>query len=380
MLQFFESDGLRLAYIDVVPHGRDRGEPILLIHGFASNHRVNWVNPRWVETLTHDGRRVIAFDNRGHGQSDKPSDPADYHSALMAGDARRLLDHLGIARADVMGYSMGARISAYLALAAPDRVRRLILGGLGDRLVEGVGLPLGIADAMEAPSLETLTDPMQRMFRAFAEQTKSDRVALAACIRGSRQTLSKAEAARLSCPTLVAVGTRDAVAGEPHRLAAMLPQASVLEIPGRDHNHRGRRQGLQGGRVGVPRPRRRRRRLIGAPSWKVRTHRQSDASCAGWGSTAHRYICRRAALRSVSSLAYAGSRNRCSATSRGDAATGNSDGRSGSPDIPGAHSARPAAGLGSTDRPDSAGSDGSPEEWSPAADTSRQERMTDGTE
>jgi len=236
MVQFFDSDGLRLAFIDVAPHGRDRGEPILLIHGFASNHRVNWVNPRWVETLTHDGRRVIAFDNRGHGQSDKPTDPAAYHSALMADDARRLLDHLGIERADAMGYSMGARIAAFLALANPDRVRRLVLGGLGDRLVEGVGLPLGIADAMEAASLDALTDPMQRMFRAFADQTKSDRVALAACIRGSRQTLSEAEAARIVCPTLVAVGARDAVAGDPHRLAAILPHGQALEIPGRDHN------------------------------------------------------------------------------------------------------------------------------------------------
>ena len=167
---------------------------------------------------------------------DPPTDPAAYHSALMAADAARLLDHLGIERADVMGYSMGARISAYLALAAPERVRRLVLGGLGDRLVEGVGLPLGIADAMKAPSLDALSDPMQRMFRAFADQTGSDRVALAACIRGSRQTLSEAEAARIACPTLVAVGARDAVAGDPHRLAAILPRGEALEIPGRDHN------------------------------------------------------------------------------------------------------------------------------------------------
>jgi pimeloyl-ACP methyl ester carboxylesterase len=236
MIRHFSSDGLRLAFIDVVPRGRDRGEPILLIHGFASNHRVNWVNPRWVETLTHDGRRVIAFDNRGHGESDKPTDPAAYHSALMAGDALRLLDHLGVGRADVMGYSMGARIAAFLALANPDRVRRLILGGLGERLLQGVGLPLGIADAMEAPSLDALTDPTQRMFRAFAEQTKSDLAALAACIRGSRQTLGEAEAARIACPTLVAVGARDAVAGDPHRLATILPRGQALEIPGRDHN------------------------------------------------------------------------------------------------------------------------------------------------
>ena len=236
MVQFFDSDGLRIAYVDVAPQGRDRGEPVLLIHGFASNHRVNWVNPRWVETLTGDGRRVIAFDNRGHGQSDKPTDPAAYASNLMAGDARRLLDHLGIERADAMGYSMGARIAAFLALADPQRVRRLILGGLGHRLVEGVGLPLGVAEAMDAPSLETLTDPMQRMFRAFAEQTKSDLAPLAACIRGSRQTLSEAEVARISCPALVAVGTRDTVGGDPQRLADLLPRGEALAIPDRDHN------------------------------------------------------------------------------------------------------------------------------------------------
>ena len=113
---------------------------------------------------------------------------------------------------------------------------RLILGGLGDRLVKGVGLPLGIAEAMEAPSLDALSDPTQRMFRAFAEQTKSDLAALAACIRGSRQTLDEAEVARIACPTLVAVGTRDEVAGDPHRLAAMFARGEALEIPGRDHN------------------------------------------------------------------------------------------------------------------------------------------------
>jgi len=236
MVQSFLSDGVRIAFIDVAPEAPDRGEPILMINGFASNHRVNWVNPRWVETLTKDGRRVIAFDNRGHGESDKPTDPAAYHSATMARDAANLLDHLRIPRADVMGYSMGARIASFLALAEPGRVRTLILGGLGVHLVEGVGLPLGIADAMEAPSLEVLTDPMQRMFRAFAEQTKSDLPALAACIRGSRQTLSAAEVASIACPALVAVGTRDEVAGDPHRLAAMFPHGQALEIAGRDHN------------------------------------------------------------------------------------------------------------------------------------------------
>jgi pimeloyl-ACP methyl ester carboxylesterase len=236
MVQSFLSNGVRIAFIDVAPEGPDRGEPILLVHGFASNHRINWVNPRWVETLSKGGRRVVAFDNRGHGQSEKLYEPQDYRSAVMALDAAHLLDHLAIARADVMGYSMGARIASFLTLAEPERVRSLILGGLGDHLVDGVGLPVSIAEALEAPSLDSLTDPMQRMFRAFAEQTKSDRAALAACIRGSRQTLSEAEVARIACPVLVAVGTRDDVAGDPHRLAAMFPRGEALEIPGRDHN------------------------------------------------------------------------------------------------------------------------------------------------
>jgi pimeloyl-ACP methyl ester carboxylesterase len=236
VLRHFSSDGVDIAFIDVPPQAHDLGEPILLIHGFASNHRVNWVNPRWVETLSHAGRRVVAFDNRGHGESKKLYAPADYRSDLMARDAANLLGHLGIERADVMGYSMGARVASFLALAEPRAVRALVLGGLGDRLVHGAGLPAGIAEAMETPSLDSLADPMQRMFRAFADQTKSDRAALAACIRGSRQSLTQAAVERIAQPALVAVGTLDPIAGDGHALAAMLPHGEALDIPGRDHN------------------------------------------------------------------------------------------------------------------------------------------------
>ncbi|HEX8164212.1 MAG TPA: alpha/beta hydrolase [Beijerinckiaceae bacterium] len=233
-MRFFTSAGVRIAFVDFAPAGG--GDPILLVHGFASNHAVNWVNTLWTKTLGAAGFRVIALDNRGHGQSQKLYEPALYHTSLMAEDARALLDHLGIERADVMGYSMGARIAVHLALAHPDRVRSLLMGGLGIHLVEGVGLPLGIADAMEAPSADALADPMQRMFRLFAEQTKSDLRALAACIRGSRQVLSRAEVASITTPTLIAVGTKDDVAGSAQDLADLMPDARALDIPGRDHN------------------------------------------------------------------------------------------------------------------------------------------------
>jgi len=218
------------AYLD-----EGAGEPILLVHGFASTKEVNWVQPGWVETLTRAGRRAIALDNRGHGASSKLYEPSAYHSETMAEDVRALLDHLGIERADVMGYSMGARITAFLTVRHRARVRSAILGGLGIRLVEGVGLPESIAEALEAPSPDDVRDPTGRMFRNFAEQTKSDLRALAACIRGSRQTLTRAEVASIRAPVLVAVGSRDPIAGSAQALAALIPQARALDIPGRDH-------------------------------------------------------------------------------------------------------------------------------------------------
>jgi len=226
----FKNDDVEIAYLD-----EGSGDPIVLVHGFASTKEVNWVNPGWVKTLTEAGRRVIVLDNRGHGQSSKLYDPAAYHTSLMAGDVHALMQHLGVARADVMGYSMGARISAFLALEHPEAVRSVILGGLGIRLVDGVGLPESIAEALEAPSLDDVSDVQGRTFRAFADQTGSDRRALAACIRGTRQTLTREQVGSISAPVLVCVGTKDDVAGSPEALAELIPGARALPIPNRDH-------------------------------------------------------------------------------------------------------------------------------------------------
>ena len=226
----FHHGPVELAFLDA-----GEGDPIVLVHGFASSKEANWVEPGWVTTLVAAGRRVIALDNRGHGASSKLYDPADYNRAIMAEDVRALLDHLGLSRADVMGYSMGARITANLATVHPGRLRSIMLGGIGVRLVRGGGLPESIARALEAPSLGDVDDVQGRMFRAFAERTKSDLRALAACIRGGGPSLTPEAVATIRIPTLIAVGTRDAIAGSPQELAALIPGARVLEIPDRDH-------------------------------------------------------------------------------------------------------------------------------------------------
>ncbi len=226
----FDSDCVEIAYID-----EGEGAPILLIHGFASNVVTNWIDPGWVRTLVQSGRRVIAYDNRGHGKSEKLYDPEVYGAPLMAEDGRRLLDHLGIPRADVLGYSMGARIAAFLVLAHQARVRSAVLGGLGINMVRGTVGSGPIAKALEAPRIEDVVNETARSFRAFAEQTKSDLKALAACIRGPREKITPEQLATIAVPTLVAVGCNDVIAGSGPELASLIPGAQFLDIAGRDH-------------------------------------------------------------------------------------------------------------------------------------------------
>lgn len=226
----FKSEGLSIAYID-----EGEGAPIVLVHGFASNLSVNWVSTGWIDALTRTGRRVIAFDNRGHGGSDKLYDPEAYRPEVMARDAANLMDHLGIAAADIMGYSMGARITAFLARDRPERVLAVILGGLGMALVEGMKDADQIVSALEAPNLDAVSDESSRSYRIFADRTGGDLKALAACMQGSRQTLTPAELATIGAPVLIAVGGKDKVAGSAKGLARLIPGAEVLEIADREH-------------------------------------------------------------------------------------------------------------------------------------------------
>ncbi|MEM0900505.1 MAG: alpha/beta hydrolase [Pseudomonadota bacterium] len=229
---YFSHDGLLLHFVDSGEGGRP---PVVMIHGFASNIATNWINPGWFAAFEKVGMRSIAIDNRGHGKSDKPHDDEAYHPEKMADDAVALLDHLNVEKAHIFGYSMGARISAFLALRHPSRVSSLVLGGLGIGMVNGVGDWDPIADALLAPSLDDVSHARGRMFREFADQTGSDRIALASCIRTSRTLVTRGEAASISAPTLIGVGTKDDVAGDAHELADLMPNARAFDIERRDH-------------------------------------------------------------------------------------------------------------------------------------------------
>ncbi len=226
----FNSDGVEIAFEEA-----GAGEPILLIHGFASSAHVNWRDTGWVKTLTEAGRRVITFDNRGHGDSAKLYDPAGYTVPHMAGDALRLLDHLQIAKADVMGYSMGARITAWLALKHPERVNRAVLGGLASRIITGVGGGEAIAQGLEAASLADVKESIARAFRIFAERTGGDLKALAACMRAGRIKMTAEELAGINLPVLIVAGEQDDVAGSVDELVKIIPGSKGVVIPNRNH-------------------------------------------------------------------------------------------------------------------------------------------------
>ena len=228
----FQSGGITLGFDDIGP--RD-GRPILLLHGFASNRAENWKRLGWYSAFERKGIRCIALDLRGHGESDKPHEASAYDRTALVGDVVALLDHLAIDRADVMGFSMGARLALALALRHPERVDYLVLGGIGGRLFEPARDPGALAAAMTADDPETIAEPLLRSFRHFADEQGEDRLALAAFAQGPSEPFTPDMLSGLSMPVLVIAGARDALAGNPEELAAAIPGARAVAIPGCDH-------------------------------------------------------------------------------------------------------------------------------------------------
>jgi pimeloyl-ACP methyl ester carboxylesterase len=229
-MKFFTHDGTTIAYLD-----EGEGEPVVLVHGFASTKEVNWVFPGWIGPLKDAGYRVIALDNRGHGASTKYYETERYHIPEMTRDVIALLDHLKLPKADLIGYSMGARISAYAAAHYPSRVRSATLGGMGINLTQNVSSGDVVARALEAERFEDVKDQVGREFRKFAEQTKSDLKALAALSRSHQRTVPREDAAKIRVPVQIVTGTKDDIAGSGPELAELIPNSKFVSLEGKDH-------------------------------------------------------------------------------------------------------------------------------------------------
>jgi pimeloyl-ACP methyl ester carboxylesterase len=228
----FDSAGVRLHY---EVHGPADGPPIVLVHGYCSDYRLNWVGSRWQETLTGAGRRVIGLDCRGHGHSEKPHDPAAYDRAEMAADVVRLLDHALVDKADLLGYSMGGRIALEVAVDHPDRIGRAVLGGVG-RWVTGEGPRHAELTARRMRGDSSVDDAMANMFYDFAASRPiNDLEALACCILGRQRALGDEELKAATTPILVCAGDQDPIARGGDQLAAALGNGRFLALEGRNH-------------------------------------------------------------------------------------------------------------------------------------------------
>ncbi|MBO0708256.1 MAG: alpha/beta fold hydrolase [Candidatus Dormibacteraeota bacterium] len=231
----FDADGLRIHYVTA---GDPEARPILLVHGYASDYELNWVGSRWQETLTGQGFRVVGIDLRGHGHSEKPHDPGSYSLRAMAGDALRLLDHLGLERVDLLGYSMGARIGLLLCHDEPERVGRAVIAGIGLRQGTSANPAKAQLIARRMRGDTTVEDPEAVMFYNFASARPSnDLEALACCILGDHAALRPEQLASVRTPIDVIAGDQDLIAGDAPELAARLPHARYDPIPGRTHNN-----------------------------------------------------------------------------------------------------------------------------------------------
>jgi pimeloyl-ACP methyl ester carboxylesterase len=228
----FDSHGVRLHF---ELNGPNDGPAIVLVHGFCSDYALNWVGSRWQEALVNDGRLVIGLDCRGHGHSEKPHDPEAYDRATMAADVVRLLDHLGIDRADYLGYSMGGRIGLQLLVDCSARVRRAVLGGIG-RWAGSERPRHAELTARRMRGDASVDDPMATMFYEFAASRPiNDLEALACCILGAQRQLGEDELLAVPSPVLICAGDRDPLAQGADQLARLLGDGHFFEIEGRNH-------------------------------------------------------------------------------------------------------------------------------------------------
>ena len=233
MKRFSSWDGVEIAYQE---WGEETGlTPVVLHHGFVANAEANWVATGVVDALLAAKRKVIAPDARGHGHSEKPHDPGRYGEQRMAKDLAVLLDTIDAGQVDLVGYSMGAVVSLLFA-SGDERVRRLVVGGVGSGVVECGGVDRravsneSIIEALRADDPASIESPEAAAFRTLADALGADREALVA--QASSIHRGGVALDRISAPTLILAGENDPLAVRPEVLADAIPNGVLQTLAG----------------------------------------------------------------------------------------------------------------------------------------------------
>lgn len=223
---FTTSDGLKIHFLEL----GTRGSPVVLIHGYTANAEGKWLKSNIAQTLAKN-HRVIAIDARGHGRSDKPHDPAKY-GPRMAADVIELLDHLGVPKAHIHGYSMGGSILTQILARHQDRVITAIYGGSGPQETD----PKWIAQVPKDPEPPAANDPNAPRGESWSSYPGYDRAALDAVQKypwkpGDRDI----ELSKVKVPVAALVGSLDRPNARTHRLKRELAGAQITVLPGETH-------------------------------------------------------------------------------------------------------------------------------------------------
>ncbi len=241
--QYFDSNGVKIHYVV-----QGQGEPVILVHGFTASIPVQWQLPGIFSKLAKD-YQVIALDNRGHGRSDKPHDPKQY-GAEMVEDVIRLMDHLKLERAHIVGYSMGGFMTGYLVSKYPDRVITATMGGAGwshpddpsldfiDDLAESLDAGKGIGPLIDRLTPADRPAPTAEQKAAINQMLMltNDPKALAACIRGMKGLAVPEECLKANqVPVLAIIGDKDPLKEGVDQMEARMANLTVSVIDGADH-------------------------------------------------------------------------------------------------------------------------------------------------
>ncbi|MFB6891480.1 alpha/beta fold hydrolase [Kitasatospora sp. NPDC056327] len=230
-----ESDDLAVRII--TPEHGDGGSaggvpPVVLLHGFASDGEQDWIAPGTAAAIAATGRTVLVPDLPGHGASPDPADAAEAGAGALVARLLKALDAAGVGEFDLVGYSLGARLAWEFQVAAPERVGRVVLGGLSPREpfagVDIEALHRAVADGTEP------ADPFTGMIAGLVRSRGERAPALARCVEGLRNTPFEPGGWGGRSAPVVVVGAEDVMTGGIESIVAALDGAELVTVPG-DH-------------------------------------------------------------------------------------------------------------------------------------------------